>query len=230
VVLCGAGLYVNQAMAVGLDAPMSSSEVELLEARSAVVGVPPSIEVTPATRPDVREEFEARGYVEDVAVSALRCHLSDPASTWTDPSLVIEPAAGQVAVWQETAAIAWGHLDPAARRASDAFGAAAAVVDGDGLLLARDAVDGRPVGCASLTIRDDIATLGGMSTIPWRRGRGVQAALIHHRVRLARAAGCVLATATAAPGGASERNLMRHGFVPWFTVTTLTGRATTAAR
>ena len=65
-----------------------------------------------------------------------------------------------------------------------------------------------------MTIFEDVATLGGMSTIPAERGRGVQAALILHRLGLAKQAGCTIATSTTVVGGASERNVQRFGFEP----------------
>jgi GNAT superfamily N-acetyltransferase len=239
VVLCGPGLYVNRAIAAGLDGRLTDDDLDRLEARSAAVGVPPAVEVGPATHPTVRDQLSARGYVPDDRVAALRLTRRDDgvasgtgsgsgsgsgsgggsdAGSW----LVIEPAGGRLLpVWQETSAIGWGHTTVDARRASDAFARAASVVDGAGFVLARARDDGRPVGCASLTMRDGVATLGGMSTVPSERRRGVQAALIRHRLRVADAAGCDLVTSTAKPGGDSERNLRRHGFEPWFTITTL---------
>jgi GNAT superfamily N-acetyltransferase len=116
------------------------------------------------------------------------------------------------------AACGWGHEGEGARRASDAFARVAAVVDGERLTLVRHAGSGRPLGCASMSIRDGVATLGGMSTLPEARGQGVQTALIRHRLRVAAASGCDLATSVAAPGGISERNLLRHGFERVFTI------------
>jgi GNAT superfamily N-acetyltransferase len=223
VVLCGAGMCVNRAIGVGLDRPLTVADFDLLERRSSAAGVAPAIEVSPLTHPVVLREAGARGFVGDSKVVASRRGLSDIAALPVDASFVIEPAADQLRVWQETSAAGWRHDRTSARRASDAFAAAAAAVDGDGFVLARDADDGRPVGCASLTMRDGVATLGGMSTIPSERRRGVQAALIRHRLRLAAANGCVVATTTASPGGDSERNLRRHGFEPWFEVETLVG-------
>jgi GNAT superfamily N-acetyltransferase len=69
-----------------------------------------------------------------------------------------------------------------------------------------------------------------MSTLPSERRRGVQAALVHHRLRLARAAGCGIATSTTVSGGASERNLRRLCFEPWFEVTTLARSAESVGR
>ena len=105
----------------------------------------------------------------------------------------------------------------------------AAKVDGDRFVLATDTVSGDPIACATLSIRDDVATLGGMSTVPSARRRGVQSALIRHRLALAASSGCAIATTTVAPGGDSERNLLRHGFDHWFTIETLTRPTTTGS-
>ena len=73
-------------------------------------------------------------------------------------------------------------------------------------------VDGTAVGCGSLTIDDGIAVLGGAATAPSGRRRGVQSALLRHRLAVATGAGCDLAVATAVPAGDSARNLLRLGF------------------
>jgi GNAT superfamily N-acetyltransferase len=124
-------------------------------------------------------------------------------------------------VWQDVAATEFEVGPGEPRRASDAFAAAAAVVDRDGFLLARDATDGTAIGCASITIRDGLATLGAMSTLPAHRRRGVQRALVLHRLRLAAAHGCDLAVASTVPANASERNLVRAGFRPLHETVTL---------
>lgn len=225
VVLCGPGMYVNAALAAGLDVDLTDADWERLEDRSAAVGVDPAIEITVATRPDVVAAAAARGYERTDVVAAL---IRDVDLTDVPPPearFEIVPAnRGLLPVWQETSACGWGHDTPERRRASDAFARAAAVVDGERFALVRHAGSGRPLGCASLTIRDGIATLGGMSTLPTERGQGVQRALIHHRLRVAAASGCDIAAATAEPGAGSERNLLRHGFRVGFTVETWSKR------
>ena len=54
-VLCGPGMYVNRLMGAGLEAPLSEQDWNVVEARSAAVGVPAAIEITEATRPEVLE-------------------------------------------------------------------------------------------------------------------------------------------------------------------------------
>jgi GNAT superfamily N-acetyltransferase len=72
--------------------------------------------------------------------------------------------------------------------------------------------DGTPIAAAAMTIHDDVAVLGGASTLPDHRGRGAQTRLLAHRLRLATEAGCTLAAATARPGSVSAANLERAGF------------------
>lgn len=219
VVLCGPGLYVNRAMAVGHHAVLTDEEWELLEDRSAAVGVPPQIEITPATRAAVRRAAAARGYVHDAVLHALARSTDLRDVPPPDPRLEVLPAnRGLLPMWQETAACGWGYADGPARQASDVFARAVAVVAGEGFTLVRHAGSGRPLGCASLTIRDGVATLGGMSTLPEQRGRGVQSSLIRHRLRVAAASGCDLATSIVRPDSASERNLLRHGFEQLFPI------------
>lgn len=223
--LDGPGLYTNVAVAVGLERAITANDLDLLEQRAAEVGVPAAVEVVPIADPSVIRLTAARGY----ALSGLRTVLAmvlpdgrpdDP--TGRDIEVTAVTDDGSLALWQGACALGWGHDRPDARRASDAFAAAANATPGGQLLLAVAADDGRPLGCAGLSIIDGVATLGAMATLPTERGRGVQRALVHHRLALAEAAGCDLATTSAVPGGASERNLVRLGFTPLYTRPTVT--------
>jgi GNAT superfamily N-acetyltransferase len=73
-------------------------------------------------------------------------------------------------------------------------------------------VGGRPVGTGALVIDGGVGWLSGDSTLPEYRGRGIQQAIQHHRLRLARDAGCTLAVTESAPGSGSQRNMERLGF------------------
>ena len=143
VVLCGAGMYVNRAIAVGFDGALSEGDWRTFEERCDAVGVVPAFEVSPATAAAVRVQLVARGYEIESSRAALFCSLdvvdSLPAP---NPEFVIEPASGDLLpLWQTTSAAGWGHETSAARKASDAFARAAAVVDGDNLVVVRDSHD-----------------------------------------------------------------------------------------
>lgn len=105
-----------------------------------------------------------------------------------------------------------GHDAPERRLVSDRFTDVAAKIQKPGLFLAVDATHGRPIGCANLSFVGEVAVLGGMSTLPSERGRGVQRTLIQHRLRLAWKYGCSLAVSHAKPDEGSIRNLERAGF------------------
>ncbi|MBG6218120.1 hypothetical protein IWX75_002599 [Arthrobacter sp. CAN_A6] len=70
----------------------------------------------------------------------------------------------------------------------------------------------RPLAAAAMSLHPTGAVLGGASTLSSARGTGAHAALLIHRLRLARSLGIPLATATAAPGASSIRNLAELGF------------------
>lgn len=72
-------------------------------------------------------------------------------------------------------------------------------------------VDGVPSGHASLHVSAGTGWLRGALTSPEARGRGIQHALIGHRIRAAIDAGCDLVGADAEPVGVSARNLERMG-------------------
>ena len=72
--------------------------------------------------------------------------------------------------------------------------------------------DGVPAAACHGFRRDNYAYLGGMTTKPVFRGRGIQAAMIEHRIRWAQDTGATMALVTASPGTSSERNILRAGF------------------
>ena len=214
VVLDGPGLFVNRALGLGIDTEVGDDELDELEARSMALDVPAQVEVTALTSPGLVELLRARDYVEVQRTVVMAMELSG-AGTYRAPAdgVVVEAVDdASLPVWMDTAAAAWGHATAERRSASDAFARAAHIVDRPGLLLARSITDRRPLGCATLKAREGLAALGGMSTLPKERRRGVQAALVHHRLDLAAELGCDLAATSAAEGSPSARNLQRLGF------------------
>lgn len=222
VVLCGPGMYVNEALRVGFDAVPSNTELERFEAAAGALGLPARFELHEHSHPDLARVLAERGYEAEPEDRTAGLALELDATHHTAPAEIvvdIVTSEDELAAWQAATASGWGHDTPARRLASDRFSAVAHLTQTPGLLLARNPEDGRIVGCASLSIHDSVAQLGGMSTLPAERGRGVQQALIQHRLQLARAAGCSLAVTHADADGGSIRNLHRLGFVTTHTKT-----------
>jgi GNAT superfamily N-acetyltransferase len=73
-------------------------------------------------------------------------------------------------------------------------------------------IDGEIAGAGTMFIENGVATLGGASTQPKFRNRGVQKALIIERLKFAREAGCDIAVVVTAPGTISQYNMLQMGF------------------
>lgn len=71
---------------------------------------------------------------------------------------------------------------------------------------------GVPIGAATMHVQGDIALLMGSGTVPAHRGRGVQRALLEHRLMEAYDAGARLAVVTTGTGTRSQANVMKVGF------------------
>lgn len=216
-VFFGAGNYVNQLLATATDAAFTTLDAATVVELSRAVGVTPAVEVTAYAPGSMESILASQGFVSEASndIAVLTSSVGgDQVEAPTDVTICEVANADERERWKQTSAAGWGHTTPEAIAISDAFVEAVQRIDGEHLFLAHDADDGRVVGCASSTVRSGLAILGGMSTLAADRGRGVQAALIRHRLDHAARLGCDLAAATASAGGASERNLRRHGFEP----------------
>ena len=72
---------------------------------------------------------------------------------------------------------------------------------------------GQPAAAGAMSVFGDLALLFGTATLPQFRGRGAQTALLAARLHAAHGAGASCAAVMTTPGSASERNVLRAGFV-----------------
>lgn len=216
-VLLGPGMYVNRGLAMGLGVETTRQDLEAIEELCETTGVPPEIEVCPWAHHSLLEATAERGYRAEWFRNTLICELVANSSTTSRGPIAIEKAddPAALALWQDTAAVGFGYTTTEQRRISDLYAAAVHQIDGTVLYLA--SIDGHVVGAASLTVRDRMATLGGMTTMPSARRQGVQTAMIGFRLAAAVTAGCDLAVTTASPGSGSERNLLHSEFAVTYT-------------
>lgn len=68
-----------------------------------------------------------------------------------------------------------------------------------------------PAGIAALFIKDGIATLAAAATLPNKRNKGIQSALIKHRIYQASLQNCSLIVGQAKFGSISQNNMERAG-------------------
>lgn len=113
-------------------------------------------------------------------------------------------------LWANISARGWSHEHPELGDFLLDLGAIAAAREDSLCFLAEH--DGQSGAAGVLCIHDGVALFGGSATVPELRRRGLQAALLHERMRCAFDHGCDLAMIVAEPGSDSQRNAERKGF------------------
>lgn len=199
------GSPLNHLSAAGLTEPITAQG--LAEVESFFAEFDSEFEAWVAPGRDLAP-FIARGYPDPTTIRVF-----------TRPAAPVDAIAGTITVervkqgstddaetYGRLAAAAFGSPDPVMIR----LFAALFAVPGVGLYRAR--VDGTVAGVARLAIDGDLAEFGGGATLPEFRGRGVQQAMLRHRINEACAAGCSILVTEAEPGTGSTRNILRAGF------------------
>ncbi|MHB9150215.1 MAG: GNAT family N-acetyltransferase [Thermoleophilia bacterium] len=210
----GADSPVTQAIGLGREGPVSAADLEAVERFFVERGAVPRINLSPFAHPSLLDELGRRDYRIEEFENALARPLSrkdsfDPPALGVEVRVVgegeLEGWAGVVARGFKSAApgVALTEIDLALARVSPFISGVTSYVA---------SVDGTPAGGGSLAVHDGIATMFGDATLPERRGRGVQTALLKARLARALQAGCDLAAAGASPGSGSQRNMERLGF------------------
>lgn len=160
-----------------------------------------------------------RGYRPIEQSAVLYQRLSAATHDVTEPDSRIDvrvSSAREAHLWTSITSRGWGDMPELAQFMLD-FGHIYASAAGTVSFIAE--FNGEPAAAAALSIRDGVALLGGASTIPSFRCRGLQAALLRARLAHGVRAGCDLAMMVAAPGSGSQRNAERRGFRIGFTRT-----------
>ncbi len=222
-IYAGPGSPVNRASNLGMRGPVSAAGwaeiVEFYRQR----GAPLRLNLCPLADPSLLELLRHHICHLEGFLNVLACTLPDDAVPLPHPSGVEVTRAGRAEadLWIRTTAQGFDGTETPPQTSLDIlapnFHAANAVP-----FLAR--VDGQPAGGGSLLLHEGVAELGGDSTRPAFRGRGVQTALLQTRLAAARELGCDLAMLLADPGSASQHNAERAGLHVMYTqVLILTG-------
>ena len=205
----GPGRYVNRAIGVTLG-DLSAANVDAIEQFFRDRHVPSMIELSSWAPSSNLEHLAKRSYV---AAWFRSVFALQPSATVTASNLdlrIDRVEADGMEQWLRVFNEGFEADHGDAFTANDEIGRAGFIVPNSHTFLAF--LDDEPVGCGSVQFVDGVAWLGGAATIPAFRQRGIQAALVAHRLRLAAEAGCDLAAVTALSSGPSARNIVRLGF------------------
>lgn len=204
----GPGSPLTQAIALGLDGPVSAEALDQVEAHLGRDGGPIQIELLPFAHPTLAQELGRRGYrvgeFQQVLVRALPGPMPEAGRAEVRP---INPDEAEV--FARTVARAFMGRE----EVSDAEAALMlplTAMPGTCCFLAFS--DGEPAGGGTGSLHEGVATLSGTGVRESFRGQGLQQALIGARLDHATRQGCTLAASSTLPATPSQRNMERMGF------------------
>ena len=224
-----AGAPFNKVAGVGFDGVPAADALDDLEREFARRQAPLQFEVSTLADPGVVRTLTTRGYqlvgFENVLGMDLRSfRLKAEATPGGRPQeaaeIVVRPAADdELDIWLDVVAVGFMNPDvfdgPASHESiprdvlDRVFGDTIAAGGFERYLALRGGV---AAGGASFRIQDGIAQLSGAATLPEHRRKGVQTALLRHRLTEAADRGCEVAVVTTEPGSKSQENVQKAGF------------------
>jgi hypothetical protein len=209
----GEGGLLNVIAGMAMEGPVTEADLRGVEDFYARRGATPMLATCPFADPSLLVLLGVRGWrlteIENVLALEVGAIPAPPVSL--PPGIEVRVCATQAERELFGRMTALGFSDDAEPgRAHRDLGEMMAVDPDQVLVLAW--ADGLPAGTGSMKIAGGVAWLSADSTLPGFRGRGIQQAIQHHRLRLACEAGCALVVTEATPGSGSQRNMERLGF------------------
>lgn len=209
---------MTQSFGLGLDGPVTESEIEALEefyrARNADV----NIELCPLADPSVMPILAQRGYTVSEFSNVLFRDLSGgiPEAAPISDTVATLARSEEFYVWAETVARGFSEDQEVSDEMREVAITFFHEADVQHILVG---LDGVVIAAGAIALSGETASIFATSTLPNFRGLGAQSVLIRCCIETALEAGCTLAMATTACGSTSQRNFERQGFQVAFTRT-----------
>ena len=215
------GAPLNKVIGLGFEGVPGEADLASVEAAYSARGCPVTVELSSFADPEVGRALTRRGYeligFENVSGVALDVGAAVQPTPPEIDIAAVGPAEAEA--WLETVTVGFKHPDvydgnpshesysvDVIRRAVDDM----AAVEHFERFIARRGDE--MAGGASFRCFEGVAQMCGSATLPAHRRRGVQTALLHHRLAAAARAGCDVAVVTTQAGSKSQQNVERFGF------------------
>jgi GNAT superfamily N-acetyltransferase len=202
---------ITQAFALGLGGAVEEDEIARMEEFFRSRGAATNVELCPYADLSIIEIFRKRGYtlIEFSNVFARPLTAADAQLSFDGAARVRRPEPHEARLWAETVARGFMPEGELPQMLIDVMTTSLHSAAGAYFLAE---LDGQVAGGGVLVMHEGVASLGGASTLPAFRNRGVQTALLCARLAYAAQQGCELVMVTTLPGSASQRNVERQGF------------------
>lgn len=211
VIYSGPGLPVNRAIGLGMGAPATAEDLDSIEEFFRSRGERPQIDLCPLADESLLALLREHNYGIARFANVLVCPLpqSIPPTVSLGAAEVRRAKPDEADLWLRV--VAQGFSGSETPPAAD-LRILAPNFYSENALCFFAWLDGEPAGGGAMYTHDRVAEFGGASTRVAYRRRGVQTALLYHRLAAAYAAGCDLALVVTEPGSASQKNVERAGF------------------
>jgi ribosomal protein S18 acetylase RimI-like enzyme len=218
------GSPLNKIAGLGFEGVPDEHVLHQIEREFGARGAPVQMELSTMGDPEIARVATRRGYeligFENVLGLALAPSTAAATpSAGPDTIAILRVDADHSQTWLDTVATGFLHPDvidgPPSHETFDREALERVFTD----TMAAPSFErylawqaGEIGGGASLRISDGVAQLCGAATLPAHRRRGVQSALLRHRLASAAERGCDIAVVTTQPGSKSQENVQRFGF------------------
>ena len=224
-VFAGKNSPVGRTIGFGFAAPVTAADIDKVEAFYAAHSAPAQFDVTPLQHESLTTLLHERGYSMSELNNVMARSIG-PGETWAGDADGIEfrvCSPDQAELWTDTMLrgffpggdipSGWDKLLMPMAQLSNGMPTIAWA-------------DGKPVAAfGGLICREwKLLMLGGTSTSPEYRGRGIQTAAIGQRLAIGVREGCDLAVVVTRGGTTSQRNAERMGFTLAYSKATLVQR------
>jgi len=210
-VYVGPGFPNNRAMGFGFSGADPEAEIDQVEQFFQRHNEPPSFDVCPLAERAFIKAINQRGYRLEKFFSIMACSLPYEVDPVPFPAGItverVSPEQGDL--WIYTTAQGYEETDLPAQQEIEMVTPNFHSQNAECYLAW---TDGQPAGGGGMYTYQGIVELGGASTRPAYRRRGVQTALLLQRLQDAQEAGSELAMAMTSAGSDSQRNMERVGF------------------
>jgi ribosomal protein S18 acetylase RimI-like enzyme len=225
-IFAGIGSPIGRATALGLDREVTESDLDRIEEFYRSHGAPSQVDVCPYTDFKFLEMLKSRGYgfseFNNVLVRQLDSQfLSDDGQPPLPAGVEIRRGGHEEA--QLLSDILQKCFFPDGNPPEGMDQLLLPMFQFPDAVVLAGSVHGKLAATATgLVIPEQkIVALAGAGTLPEFRNRGLQTALLRHRMKAAAEAGCELAVIVTQGGTTSQRNAERLGFTVAYTKATL---------
>jgi hypothetical protein len=216
-IFAGVDSPLSNAVALGLNGPVSEDEINALENFFRCRGARVTVDFCPLADPVFLHALSRRGYRVTEFNNVLAKRLAGTEIAFTPR--IRRALPDEADLWSYTVGRGFFEQPQLTTQEMDVGRAIFAMPSA--MCYLSVAAHGESAGGAASAIYNGLATLFADSTITRFRNLGLQRELIAARLNEALAQGCDMATASTEAGSASQRNYERMGFEVAYTKVTL---------